>query len=74
MSFEIFWPAAMAAMCSFIVSFALFIILIRRTSERVWAFGVAVFISVSVYVFITGLTFAENSYHYMPDYLWKLFF
>ena len=74
MSFEIFAPAAMAAGCTFVVSFALLFVLIRRTGDRIWAFLVTGFLSVFVYVFITGLTFAENSYHYMPDYLWKLFF
>jgi hypothetical protein len=74
MDFQVFMPAAIAASVSFAASFTLLFLLIRRWSDRIWAFGVTSFLAVLVYVAVTGFTFGEYAHHYLPDYLWKLFF
>ena len=73
MSFEIFWPAAVAAIGYFVFAVALLFWLIRRTSERVWIVLISAFVSVMIYVFFTGIVFAEHAVDYMPSYLYKLF-
>jgi hypothetical protein len=74
MSFEIFEPAAFAAVAVFVLFNLFFFMVTKRFSDRLWSIGISAFLSVLIYTYIVGVVFEEYAIDYLPEYLFKLFF
>lgn len=74
MSFEIFEPAAFAAVAVFVLFNLFFFMVTKRFGDRLWSIGISSFLSVLIYTYITGMVFGEYATDYLPEYLFKLFF
>jgi len=73
MDFELFKPAAMAAVFVFVLWSFPCVWVFPRRMDKVWGMLIGAFVSVLVYSFIVVRVFEAHGVNYLPWFLWELF-